>query len=117
MANYEMMSDLRISEARAVEPDQPKEAFWWDGDELVIPLSEPVQSMGQELRVLRLRKPRGKDYRKMQAGTPFGMAFDLAASLAAVPPSTIDNLCGADVLTLVDAVTPFLGGSQLTGAK
>jgi hypothetical protein len=77
-------------------------------ESIIIKLDTPVQGNGEELTELKLRRPKGKDYRTLTSVTPFGMALELAGKLAEVPPSTIDALDADDVKKVVEAVSPFL---------
>ncbi|MCI0668391.1 MAG: phage tail assembly protein [Methylococcaceae bacterium] len=74
---------------------------------IVITLKTPVQAFGEEITELKLRRPKGKDFRAITSTTPMGMTLDLAGALADVPPSTIDQLDGEDVMKLAQAVAPF----------
>ncbi len=75
-----------------------------------IKLTKPVKAFGEEITVLRLRRPIGKDYRSIPADTSIGAMLDFAAQLADVPPSTIDQLDGVDdIPELLAKVTGFLG--------
>ena len=84
-------------------------------DCIEIKLSSPVQAHGEEIKKLSLRKPKGKDFKKLTGASmdaPFAMMLDFAAILADVPPSTMDDLDADDVSRVCEAVGPLLPGSQ-----
>ena len=81
-------------------------------------LQEPIQAHGEDVDVLRIRKPKGKDFKKISEqsmSTPFRMILDFAAILADVPPSALDELCAEDVKRVMEVVGPFLGEFPATG--
>ena len=83
-----------------------------------IRLQEPIKAHGEDVDVLRIRRPRGKDFKRISEqsmSTPFRMILDFAAILADVPPSALDDLCAADVGRVMEVVGPFLGESPATG--
>lgn len=80
-------------------------------------LNEPIEAHGETLTVLRLRKPKGKDFKKISAMSmekPFQMLLDFAALLAEVPPSALDELDHKDVQWVIETVGPFVPGYQQT---
>lgn len=74
----------------------------------VIDLTAPVKVEGEEVTKLTLRRPTGRDYRRMEALYPSAMVLEMAGFLANVPPSTIDELDGDDVKQIMGFVAPFL---------
>lgn len=87
-------------------------------DPIVIKLKTPIQANGEEVTELRLRKPKGKDFRVIKdVEHPFDMILDFAASLAGVPPSTMDALEAEDVKEVTEAVGGFLAKFPVTGPK
>lgn len=80
-------------------------------------LTESVTAHGEEIAVLRLRKPKGKDFKRISGASmenPFQMLLDFAAMLAEVPPSTMDELHHKDVERVIEVVGPFVPGFQQT---
>ena len=79
-------------------------------------LTEPVMDGDKQIVDLVLRKPKAKDFRAIrQTDRPFGLLFDLAAHLAGVPPSVIDQLCMEDAHRVMAITQRFLGDSPATG--
>lgn len=78
-------------------------------------LKEPVQFGSETIAELTLRKPKAKDFRKMPAAPGVGDLLDLAARLAAQPPSVIDELCVEDMEAVLDAVSGFMPSGPATG--
>ncbi|NDY41249.1 phage tail assembly protein [Dissulfurirhabdus thermomarina] len=82
--------------------------------DITIPLAEPIRAHGEEVRELRIRTPRGRDFKRLEASAmdaPFRLLLDFAALLADVPPSALDDLGPEDVAKVVEAVGPFFCGS------
>ncbi len=81
-----------------------------------VPLDTPVQSEGKEISELSLRA----DVRARDFFAGDGAAGDtervarIAAHLADVPPSTIENLKAADFVRLLGIVGPLLEGGRAT---
>lgn len=82
-----------------------------------VALTKPVQAHGDEVAVLELRKPTGKDIRvcgmpyRIEAGAVVidaAACAKLIAGLAAVPPSTVDALAASDWTACVNAIMGFL---------
>lgn len=83
-----------------------------------VTLTEPIEAHGETVEVLKIRKPKGKDFKKISQRSmenPYAMMLDFGATLAGVPPSSFDEMCADDVAKVFEAVGPFLAGSQLTG--
>jgi hypothetical protein len=76
--------------------------------EILIKLSSPLRIGEEEITELKLRRPKGRDYRAIKSATPMAMCLELGAAMAEQPPSVIDLLDGDDVKKLVEAVGPFL---------
>lgn len=84
----------------------------------VVKLTEPVQAHGEPITELKIRKPRGKDFKKLPGKSfeaPFQLILDFAAHLADVPPSTLDELCAEDTAAVSEVVGPFLDKFQGIG--
>lgn len=76
-----------------------------------ITLKCPIQAHGETVAVLKLRQPKGRDVRRIDTSKLthlFDVALDLASELAAVPPSSLDELDVDDVAAVAGAVIPFL---------
>ncbi|MBC6499942.1 phage tail assembly protein [Citrobacter freundii] len=87
-----------------------------------IKLSKSVRAHGDELYVLELREPTGKDVREL--GFPYtasgdagvkmdaGVIAKYISRLAGVPPSSVDEMQPSDLNTISwEIVGFFLGGS------
>ncbi|MBU8538731.1 phage tail assembly protein [Falsiroseomonas tokyonensis] len=86
-------------------------------------LSAPIPAHGAQLHELTLRDPSGRDLR--ECGLPYrllaegGVVIDgpashrMIAQLAAVPPSSIDQLTGADWNAAAQVVLTMVAGQQL----
>lgn len=97
-----------------------------------VPLSEPIEAHGEELKSLTLRAPRGEDL--IAAGYPFrllksgddadnddvaieivpGAVAKLTARLANIPPSAVKRMSGVDFNACMETV---LGFFDLSPAK
>lgn len=83
-----------------------------------IKLQCPIMVDGEEVLVLKIRRPKGKDYRAMgNFNKPISAILDFAAVLADVPPSSIDQLDADDVQNVTEVVSRFLEKSPVTGPK
>lgn len=81
-----------------------------------IKLQHSVQFGEQTIDVLRLRRPKAKDFRSLKnMDMPFAMMLDFAAELADLPPAALDNLDVDDVPRVMEVVSGFLGGFPGTG--
>lgn len=81
-----------------------------------ITLSQPIEWGGESIAVLRLRRPKAKDFRTLKnMELPFSMMLDFAAELSDLPSAAIDLLDVDDVPKLVAVISGFLGTSQGTG--
>lgn len=83
-----------------------------------IPLSRPLElSSGEKVETLQLREPTALDMRGMAVTGELtvGDLLDLAASVAGVPQSALNQLSAVDTLEVVKAMGKFMGGG--TGAK
>ena len=87
-----------------------------------IKLSKPVRAHGEDIHVLELREPTGKDVREL--GFPYtasgdagvkmdaGVIAKYISRLASVPPSSVDEMQPSDLNTISwDIVGFFLGNS------
>lgn len=80
----------------------------------VITLAYPVEHGEDEYKVLELRKPKGKDFRGIPDSPKTGDIMDLAARLASVPGSVLDELDPVDFVTVMGTVENFMPKSQQT---
>lgn len=81
-----------------------------------IKLSHPIKVNGEETSVLNIRRPKARDFREIgNMDKPFDAMLDFAASLADVPPSSIDQLDVDDVPKVIEVVSGFLGKFPETG--
>ena len=85
------------------------------GDKVVY-LVEPINHGGEEITELKIRKPRGKDFKKLPIDIKLcGDILDWAARLAEVPPSVFDLLSAEDVMQVMEVVGDFLPNALATG--
>ncbi len=84
-------------------------------------LSNPIDAHGEKISSLELRAPKAGDFRGIkvtlgEGGLTFhtDAALDLAAKLAGVPPSSIDQLCFIDMVAVAGSIAPFLDGLERT---
>jgi hypothetical protein len=84
---------------------------------ITITLREPIQAHGETLTQLVLEAPRAKHLRHMPVKSVMEMGdiLDLAGTCLGLPPSSMDQLCAADAMKLVEAIGGFLGSD--IGAK
>lgn len=83
-----------------------------------IKLSKPITFGGEQIDVLRLRRPKARDFREIGGmDKPFAAMLDFAASLADLAPAAIDQLDVDDVPAVVEVVSGFLGQFPATGVK
>lgn len=74
-------------------------------------LKFPVSHGTEEVKELELRRPKGKDLRKLPAEPSTSDVLNLGASLAGVTPSVVDEMDAEDVMALVEVVKGFLSPS------
>lgn len=89
-----------------------------------IKLSKSVRAHGDELYVLELREPTGKDVREL--GFPYtasgdagvkmdaGVIAKYISRLAGVPPSSVDEMQPSDLNTISWEIVGFFLGSSAT---
>lgn len=92
--------------------------------EITVTLKYPVELKGtdgstiEKIEALTLRRLKGKDMRAIANATAKGHGEGLAALIcrsAQIPPSTFDELDGADVTELGVVAADFIGGALPTG--
>lgn len=87
-------------------------------DPIEIKLAHPFTFGNEEISVLRLRRPKARDFREIGSfDKPFAAMLDFAASLADLAPAAIDQLDVEDVPKVVEVVSGFLGQFPATGTK
>lgn len=84
---------------------------------VTVQLDEPVKHGEEEYRVLEICKPRGKHLRDLPMNPTMGDMLNLAADLASVPYSVMDELSFADIEQVMDAVGNFMPAGRRTGKK
>lgn len=83
----------------------------------IVTLTKPIEAHGETLTELVLREPTVPDMRRV--GLPFRMGGDTAiimdaartcdyiSLLAGIPPSAVDRMAPADILTAFTVLIPF----------
>ena len=82
-------------------------------------LKHPIEVAGEPLTELVIRRPKGKDFRKLPPGVEEqpGLMLDWAATLASLPPSHMDEIDCEDVAEILEVVGDFFEGGQKTGGS
>lgn len=81
-------------------------------------LSQPITAHGEQVTALTFRDPRAGDLRSLPLGSrTVGDFVPVLAQLAAVPPSSIDQMAPADLFRALDWLYPFFVGSPPTGSS
>lgn len=81
----------------------------------VVTLSEPFTFISKEISTITFRKPKGKDWRAMDAEEgDIGKAYCLAAALSGQDISVFDEMGGEDALLCV-LVASVMGKKSKTG--
>lgn len=87
-----------------------------------VKLSRPIQAHGEEVQELTFRELRAGDLRgvRMSIGPDglsleMGAILDVAARLAGVPPSSLDQLPLPDLVAIAEQVGPLLDRLLPTG--
>jgi Phage tail assembly chaperone proteins, E, or 41 or 14 len=82
-----------------------------------ITLAKPIQAHGETITALVFRDPCARDLKEFRIGdATVGNWLPLIASLAGIPPSSVESMCPADVLAAIDVVAPLLLPPPSTGA-
>lgn len=81
----------------------------------IVKLKYPYKYGQEEITEITLRRPKGKDLRKLPAAMDTGDILNLAAALSGHAPSVIDEMDAEDVVEVIEAVSDFLPGSRPTG--
>lgn len=85
--------------------------------EITVTLATPVEHGSETIEKLTLRRPKGKDLRKLPMEPELGDILDFAGRLAGVTPSVMDEMDAADVVAVAEAVADFLPSGPATGAS
>lgn len=80
-----------------------------------IKLGYPIEWHKEEIKELKLQRPKGKHFKKFPVEPKMGDFLALGVELAGHPPSLADELDGQDVMKVVEVVGNFLGGNSQTG--
>jgi len=75
-----------------------------------IKLQFPIESEGQTIETITLRRPKARDLKKMETGKggEIAKSIDLIANLAEIPPSAVEDLDAADFQAISGVVAGFL---------
>jgi hypothetical protein len=88
-----------------------------DDSKTTVKLMFPITVGGAVLSQLELKKPKAKHLKDMPAEPKFGDLMRIAAKLADLPPSTVDELEAADAMAVAEAVGNLLAPGQKTGVS
>lgn len=84
-------------------------------------LKYPVQFGEEKIAEIEIRRPKGRDVRKVKITADGSVSMtdmmELAASLSGHPPVVIDELDAEDLFEVLDVVTSFLPSGRRTGSK
>lgn len=84
----------------------------------ILELVHPIRAHGESVTMLEFREPRARDLREFKIGdNSVGNFIPLIAALAAVPPSSIDEMHPADLFAAIEVIAPLLVESQEIGTK
>lgn len=78
-------------------------------------LNTPIKFGENTITELQLRRPKGKDLRRLGQDIRIGDLLDIASKLAGQAPAVIDELDGEDTMRLAEVIGDFLGRSPATG--
>jgi hypothetical protein len=85
-------------------------------DVKVVVLSEPIKHDGQDVKELRFRKPKARDFRNMPMNPTMGDLMDVAGKMCGMLSTEMDELSYADMIKVADVLgeamphTPSIGG-------
>lgn len=83
---------------------------------LALNLVEPVAAHGEAVSRLTFRQPRAGDLRDFRIGdSTVGNFIPLIATLAGIPPSSVESMHPADVIAAIGLIGPLLLPPQSTG--
>lgn len=88
-----------------------------DDGSVTVPLNYPIQVEGNPVTSLTLKRLKGAQFRKVNLAR-LTNGDDLAKiieTLAAIPPSSVDQLDGADLASLTEVILGFFGKGPATG--
>ena len=84
--------------------------------EIVLKLEQPIEAVGETITELVLREPKAADLRSfpVKAELVMGDLLDIAAEVAGLPGSAMNQLSARDAFRVVGEMGKFMGGG--TGA-
>lgn len=79
-----------------------------------IKLQYPVKTNEHEITEVTLRRPKAGDFRRMSKikGAEVDQTFFLIGALGSLTPEEVDELDGADMQVIGDAIEAFTGTSK-----
>ncbi len=81
-----------------------------------ITLQSPIKFGEETISTISLRDAKAKDFRNLKSlDKPFAMMLDLASELSGLPAVALDELAAEDFSVLMEAMSGFLAGFQVTG--
>lgn len=81
-----------------------------------IKMATPFEVAGEFIDKITLRRPKGKDMKKLTGGAATGDLMKLAATLSDHLPVVFDEMDGYDLTQVLDALGNFLTSGPTTGA-
>lgn len=82
----------------------------------VITLATPFEVAGDFIEKITLRRPKGKDMKKLTSAANTGDLMKLAATLSNNLPVVFDEMDGYDLTQVLEAVGNLLTNGPTTGA-
>lgn len=83
----------------------------------VVQLQYPIEYSGETLERVTLRRPTGKEMRRLPSDTTPGDLMVMAAACSGLSDVAFDRMDALDITRILDVVAAFLGAGQGTGAK
>lgn len=82
---------------------------------VVITLKVPIKFGSEDIKELKIRPAKAKDFRDMPLSPKVGDLLNVTAKLTGQPPSVIDELDPIDFMEVAAVVGNFMGSGPLAG--
>ena len=83
--------------------------------ETVLQLKHPVRLGGEEIKELRIRRPKARDYRLLDRHAGFDAAEVMLTALSNVGAAVVEELDGEDYMAASAVVAGLVGKDRSTG--